>query len=105
MSKKIDKVITNIDYEIGKVEEKIKEFQDYLIENTVITKVKNGELKEASEAQALRHKEIEIQIKMNDAVLRWLPILKSLREEASKKEVALMGDVEMNPMFKRKFDK
>jgi hypothetical protein len=95
--------VNAVDVEISRVEEKIKEFQDYLKENTIITKVVNGRLKEASEDQSMRHKEIEIQIKMNEAVLRWLPLLKVLREdEVEKKGVETRGDVQVSGIYKNK---
>lgn len=103
MAKKEVKNISNIEFELSRIDEKIKEYQDYLSENTIITKVKDNKLKEASEDQSLRHKEIEVQIKMMDAVLKWLPTLKSLREEETEtKSLETRGDVQVSGIYKNK---
>lgn len=103
--KKDIKLIGNIDYEVSRVEDKVKEYQDYLEKNTIITKVKDNKLEEADDSIGVRHKEIEVQIKIMDALLRWLPLLKSLKEEDSKKQIEVRGDSEINPMFKNRLDK
>lgn len=103
MAAKQNKDLKNIDYELNKLEEKVKEFQDYLSVNTVITKVKDAELKEASENQQLRHREIEVQIKMVDALFKWLPVLKVLRDgdTAEKKDIETRGDTGVSGLYKR----
>ena len=101
-AKKDIKLIGNIDYEVSRVEDKVKEYQDYLQKNTIITKVKDNKLEEADDSIAVRHKEIEVQIKIMDALLRWLPLLKNLKEEDSKKQIEARGDGEINPMFKNR---
>lgn len=102
--KKGIKLIGNIDYEVSRVEDKVKEYQDYLEKNTIITKVKDNKLEEADDSVGARHKEIEVQIKIMDALLRWLPLLKNLKEEESKKQIEVRGDSEINPMFKKRLD-
>lgn len=93
MAKKNEGVIA---LEISKYEEKIKEFQDYLEQNNVVTKVTSkGEYNEADNVQDKRHKEILIQIKMMDALPNWLSALKKLREEEIDK-LELRGGTEMS---------
>lgn len=47
------------------------------------------------------HKEIAIQIKMQDAILVWLPILEKLKQREEEK-LQTYGDVEVNGLFNKK---
>lgn len=83
--------------ELSRLDEKIKEFQDYLEKNTIITKInRNNELKKADEEN--RHKEIDTQIKMINALFVWLPALEKLRG-TDKKGFDARGGTEVNGMF------
>lgn len=93
MAKNKDSVIA---FELDRLDEKIKEFQDYLEKNTIITKVKNNTLKEADETN--RHKEIDTQIKMINALFLWLPSLEKLRSTEEKKP-DIRGGNSLNGMF------
>lgn len=67
--------------ELGNFEEKLKEFQQYLKINTIITKVTDGNsILLTEENQDKLHKEIIVQMKMQEYVLNWLPLLKRLKE-------------------------
>lgn len=85
--------------ELQRFEDKLKEFQDYLEKNTIITKVHNGKLKEADEAN--RYKEIDMQIKMQNAVLTWLPILEKLRTTEDSRKFEARGGQEVNGLMEQ----
>lgn len=86
-----------INLELLRYEEKVKEFQDYLEKNTIITKVQNGKLKEADENN--RHKEIDTQIKIMNNLVNWLASLEKLRTAEEAKKFEARGDVEVNGLF------
>ena len=103
MAKKPNNVIA---LETDKYEAKVKEFQDYLEQNPIITKVeKDGEINEAEDEQNARHKEITIQCKIMDYLPNWLVALKNLRIEEEEKQVKLRGGGEMNDMAKAMINK
>lgn len=88
---------SNIIYnELRRYEEKVKEFQDYLEKNTIITKVKNGKLVEADEAN--RYKEMDVQMKIMSNLPAWLEALKKLRTE-EQKVIGTRGDIEVSRVF------
>lgn len=90
-----------IHFELKKIESKVKEFQDYLSLNPITAQVTKGnEILLSDENQDKLHKEIVIQIKMQDALFNWLPLLEKLREDESK-EVEKRGDVKIGGMFKK----
>jgi len=109
MAKKIqiDNLIVK---EIQELEEKVKEFQTYLRINTIISTViehsdssNTDYIRLTEEQQEKLHKEILVQIKMQDAVFNWLPLLKKLRESTAEKEMnETRGDIPINGMFKNK---
>lgn len=108
MAKKVQ-IENLIASEVKGIEEKIKEFQDYLRLNSIISKVNSSgeahridEIELTIEDQEKLHKEILIQIKMNDALFNWLPLLKKLRETDANKSQEMRGGVEVNGMFKTK---
>lgn len=95
--------------EIEDLDDKVKEFQKYLRLNTIVSKVsKSGisltidEIMLSEEQQDKLHKEILIQIKMQDALFVWLPLLKKLRETEEGKQLETRGDVKVNGMFKNR---
>lgn len=97
------KVDSLIGFELDKLEAKVGEFQQYLEENSIITKVTSGnEILLALEEQDKLHKEIVIQIKMQDALFNWMPLLEKLREGAEQKKLELRGDAEANGLFNKK---
>lgn len=94
--------------EIEHIEEKIKEFQDYLRINSIVTKVTKtndvlriDEIVLTEEQQDKLHKEILVQIKMQYALFDWLPLLKKLKETDETKGLETRGDIEVNGMFKK----
>lgn len=94
--------LTSIDLEVDRVGDKVKEFQDYLEQNRITPLPDfDSETQEGSDGISLA-KEIDLQIKMTDAVLRWLPILKTLRDDDTKRSAETRGDVEVSGMFKKK---
>lgn len=88
MAKKANQSV--IALEIEKYEKKIAEFQDYL-ENHA-----NVELAED------KYKEIEIQIKLMNALPTWILALKNMKEDsqAKEKEVELRGGASISDMAK-----
>ena len=58
-----------ISIELEKISAKVEEFQTYL---------ENKKIAAESDTKS-RHEEIEIQIKMQNALFQWLPILENLR--------------------------
>ena len=100
--KKIDNA-SLIHFELGRLEDKIKEFQDYLQINSILYK-KNGfriddDDNLSNELDKL-HKEIVIQIKMQDALFNWMPLLEKLREKEENKNPDNRGDAEISNMFR-----
>lgn len=87
-----------IEKETLRYEEKVKEFQDYLEQNTVIRKIKNGKVIEADEAN--RYKEMDIQMKIMSNLPAWLEALKKLRD-TNEKKVEIRGSAEVSGMFKK----
>lgn len=87
--------------EIEKYEKKIKEYQDYLEKNTIISKVDKDTINLEQESQDKKHKEILIQIRLMDALPNWLEALKKLKQESENTSIELRGDSEMNDVFKR----
>lgn len=75
-----------IKIELSKFEKKINEFFDYL------DKVKIMKIEDL--------KEIDTQIKVMDAVTRWLPILEKLRENEQNRKTETRGDQEIGGAFK-----
>lgn len=75
-----------IGIELTKFEKKMNEFYQYLED----CKLKNIE----------DLKEIDTQIKMMDAIIRWLPILEKLRETEETKKIEIRGDQEVGGAFK-----
>lgn len=102
------KVESIIAEELHDVEEKVKEFQKYLRLNTIVSQVVKGEafsideLMLSEEQQDKLHKEIVIQIKMQDAVFNWLPLLQKLRESEGGKPLETRGNQEVNLLFKNR---
>lgn len=85
-----------IGLELAKLEKKIKQYQEYLEEFNIRT----------MKDQAERHKEIDCQIKIMNALPNWLASLEKLYGvENEKKEIEIRGGEEMNGMMKLKFKK
>lgn len=104
MAKKID-VNRLINTELQNLEDKVKEFQKYLQINSIISTVDGTRIDELSlteEKQDKLHKEILVQIKMQDALFVWLPLLEKLREQRAEDELQTYGDAEINGMFKNR---
>lgn len=88
--------------ELEKVEDKVREFQRYMLDNNISGVASSGgEFSLSDENQEKLHKEIVMQIKMMDAVLNWLPLLKKYREVEKEKVTENRGDVEVGEHFKR----
>lgn len=100
MAKKID-TKSLIHFEISKLESKVKEFQKYLEINSILYNGKNR-IDEEDIDQDKLHREIVIQIKMQDALFSWLPLLEKLRTTEQGKELETRGDIEINGLFKKK---
>lgn len=102
MPKKIN-IENIIATELEKVEEKVREFQRYLLDNSVSGMASvGGDITLSEDDQDKIHKEITMQIKMMDAVLNWLPLLKKYRETEEQKKPGTYGDQEVGGMFLRK---
>lgn len=96
-----------INVEIQNLEDKVKEFQTYLKQNSINTNT-NGiryDDTEDLESQDKRHKEIVIQIKMQDALFNWLPLLEKLRQGEDAKKLETRGDVPVNGLYASKQNK
>jgi len=99
---KVLKIDNLVEVEIQKFEAKLQEFQDYMKLNTIVTRVTDGDkILLTEENQGLLHDEILIQIKMQDAVLSWMPLLKKLREVEKEKASEIRGDVPVGDHFKK----
>lgn len=96
--KKIDD-LSLIHFNLEKLETKVDEFQKYLEMNPITASVtKDNEIILAIDQQDQLHKEILIQIKMQDALFSWMPLLEKLKER--EKEVnSVYGDNEIGGMF------
>lgn len=92
-----------IKFELQRLENKVKEFQDYLSTNKINNSVVNsdGSFILSENTQDQLHKEILIQIKMQDAVFTWVPLLEKLREVKGE-VLETRGDIEINGLFKNK---
>lgn len=100
MGKKINPDLL-IAVELDRFEKKLKEFQSYLEKNSIVTQVTSkNEILLAEDTQEKLHKEIQVQIKMQDAVLAWLPLLKKLKESKQEDELQTRGDIAVNGLFK-----
>lgn len=105
MAKRVD-LKKLVHFELERLEEKVKEFQDYLQVNSITAKVTSGnEVVLSEDNQDKLHKEIVIQIKMQDALFSWIPLLEKLRETEDSKQLETRGDIEVNGMFKQNKDK
>lgn len=103
MAKKSVDLDSLIHIELTKLEDKVNQFQDYLEMNTIVTQVTSeSEIILTEENQDKLHKEILIQIKMQDALFNWLPLLKKLKETELNKEVEVRGDGHVGNFFKGK---
>lgn len=89
-----------IHFNLQKLEAKVDEMQSYLEMNPILSTVTNkGEVEITLDAQDKLHKEILIQIKIQDALFVWLPLLAKLREKEEDAKT-IRGDVEVGGMFK-----
>lgn len=91
-----------IKMELEKIEKKVEEFQEYLEINPIVSDSSFLLLEEDTQNRV--HKEITIQIKMQDALFNWLPLLEKLREDKSKKQTSTRGDVKVGGMFAKKLE-
>lgn len=97
-----------ISVELKKFEQKLEQFQKYLELNDFLTQpdgLRFDDTDVTGEDQEIRHKEILIQIKMQDAVLSWLPLLEKLKQGEEGKGLETRGDIEPGSNFKRKAEK
>ena len=102
MAKKIN-TDSLIGVELDKLESKVKEFQKYLEINNILTMRGTVRFDEVEEdLQDKLHKEMIIQIKVQDAIFNWLPLLEKLREDKKTKALETRGDVAINGMFKKR---
>lgn len=102
MPKKIDlKSLINV--ELRKLEAKIKEFQDYLQVNKInVSAVSDdGSITLSEDDQDKLHKEILVQIKIQDALFNWMPLLEKLKTAEQDKPLETRGDIEINGLFKK----
>ena len=104
MPKKIDPK-SLIYSELTDLEDKVKEFQKYLKLNPIIsvvtgnTRTRIDEIDLAPEDKEELHKEIAMQIKMQDALFSWLPALEKLKEKQEESK-GVRGGIEVGDMFK-----
>ncbi len=90
-----------IGLELEKLQSKVDQFQDYLEINS-ITQYSNIRVDEIEEdIQDKLHKEIIVQIKMQDAIFNWLPLLEKLKEASSENNVELRGGAEFNGLMQK----
>lgn len=94
------KIENLIDVEITKFENKVKEFQDYLKTNNIVTQVmRDNSIVMTEDDQDKLHKEILVQIKIQDALLQWMSLLKKLRETEKEKKAETRGDIQVGEHF------
>lgn len=90
-----------IHFELEKLEAKVNQFQTYLEMNPITAVVTQGnEVILTEENQDKLHKEILIQIKIQDVLFNWLPALEKLKEKKVDK-ISTRGDIEVSGLFKR----
>lgn len=90
-----------IHVELKKLEAKVKQFQDYLERNNINTVVtESGEIVLTDKDQEALHKEMLIQIKVQDALFAWLPLLEKLKQGEQDKADNVRGNTEIGGMFK-----
>ena len=95
MSKKKLDSKSLVDLELSKLEKKVQEFQTYLEQNSIL---KAKTLDSTDDYQDKLHKEMLVQIKVQDALFNWMPLLAKLRETEEDK-VELRGGGELNGMY------
>lgn len=87
-------------YNLEKLDSKINEFQDYLELNPINSIVtKDGAISITLDAQDKLHKELVIQMKVQDFLFNALPILQKLKEGQQNKEKEIRGDNEIGGLF------
>lgn len=97
------KVESLISFEINKLQDKVDQFQQYLEMNPITAQVTQAnEILLTQDTQDQLHKEIIIQIKMQDALFNWLPLLEKLKLNEADKGLETRGDVPVNGLFKNK---
>lgn len=90
-----------IGLELEKLQSKVDQFQDYLEINS-ITQYSNIRVDEIEEdIQDKLHKEIIVQIKMQDAIFNWLPLLEKLKEASNENNIELRGGAEFNGLMQK----
>lgn len=90
-----------IDLELQKLQDKVNEFQDYLNINKITAQVTKGnDIILGEDDQEKLHKEILVQIKMQDAVFNWLPLLEKLKEKDVAKQETY-GDAKIGGHFNK----
>lgn len=91
-----------INIELKKLEDKVKQFQDYLEINNINTVVAiDGSIQMTEDQQDKMHKEMLIQIKIQDALFAWMPLLEKLKQGEADKADNVRGDIEVGGMFKK----
>lgn len=90
-----------IDLELQKLQSKVDEFQNYLAMNKITAQVTSGnDIILGEDDQDKLHKEIIVQIKMQDAVFNWLPLLEKLKEKDIAKQETY-GDAKVGGHFNK----
>lgn len=92
--------------ELEKLQKKVNEFQTYLELNSINYVIsKDREFDITVDTQDKLHKEIIVQIKMQDALFNWLPVLEQLKAgktEDSNAVIETRGDIPVNGLFNKK---
>ncbi len=88
-----------IHVELEKLEAKVNEFQTYL-ENNSILNFKPIDKDSTQDYQDKLHKEMLVQIKIQDAVFAWMPLLLKLRETEDGKNIETRGDIKIGGNFR-----
>lgn len=101
MAKKIN-TDSLIHVELEKLEKKVKEFQTYLELNSILYSGTTRMDEDNEVDQDKLHKEIVVQIKMQDALFVWLPLLDKLKAGEQGKELETRGNIEVNGLYKRR---
>lgn len=102
---KIDKLDNKslVNFELDNIESKVKELQTYLIINKINTSVsKDGLISISEDDQDKLHKEILLQIKVQDAIFNWIPLLEKLRETKGDEAIETRGDIEINGLYRNR---